>query len=131
MSVLMFLAIMTSRYAEEDFYKSLPQKLIIGLATLFISMASILISFGAAFTIVLRQKYSWAPFPVASFGLVSVLLFAFSEFPLFLEMVYFTDFISGWNNISCVGQCLLLVISWLSLVQLFFCSHNVMGIVVL
>ncbi|RZC71517.1 hypothetical protein C5167_034677 [Papaver somniferum] len=90
MSVLMFLAIMTSRYAEEDFYKSLPQKLIIGLATLFISMASILISFGAAFTIVLRQKYSWATFPVASFGLVSVLLFAFLEFPLFLEMVYFT-----------------------------------------
>ncbi|KAI3901867.1 hypothetical protein MKW92_035319 [Papaver armeniacum] len=89
-SVLMFLAIMTSRYAEEDFYKSLPQKLIIGLATLFISMASILISFGAAFTIVLRNKYSWAPFPVASFGLVSVLLFAFLEFPLFLEMVYFT-----------------------------------------
>ncbi|KAI3900542.1 hypothetical protein MKW92_046437 [Papaver armeniacum] len=89
-SVLMFLAIMTSRYAEEDFYKSLPQKLIIGLATLFISMASILISFGAAFTIVLRNKYSWAPIPVASFGLVSVLLFAFLEFPLFLEMVYFT-----------------------------------------
>ncbi|KAI3909174.1 hypothetical protein MKW98_012911 [Papaver atlanticum] len=89
-SVLMFLAIMTSRYAEEDFYKSLPQKLIIGLATLFISMASILISFGAAFTIVLRHKYSWAPIPVASFGLVSVLLFAFLEFPLFLEMVYFT-----------------------------------------
>ncbi|KAI3836075.1 hypothetical protein MKW98_016379 [Papaver atlanticum] len=97
-SDLMFLAIMTSRYAEEDFYKSLPQKLIIGLATLFISMASILISFGAAFTIVLRDKYSWAPIPVASFGLVSVLLFAFLEFPLFLQMVYFTYFPSIFGN---------------------------------
>ncbi|RZC84815.1 hypothetical protein C5167_047599 [Papaver somniferum] len=37
-SVLIFLAIYTSRFAELDFLKSLPQKLIIGLATLFISM---------------------------------------------------------------------------------------------
>ncbi|KAI3913877.1 hypothetical protein MKW92_051662 [Papaver armeniacum] len=97
-SVLMFLAIMTSRYAEEDFYKSLPQKLILGLATLFISMASILVAFGAAFTIVLREKYSWAPIPIASFGLVSVLLFAFLEFPLFAEMVMSTYYPSVFRN---------------------------------
>lgn len=36
-SVLMFFAIYTSRYAEEEFYKSLPRKVIIGLGTLFIS----------------------------------------------------------------------------------------------
>ncbi|KAI3839800.1 hypothetical protein MKW98_010105 [Papaver atlanticum] len=41
-SVLVFLAIYTSRYAEIDFLESLPQKLIIGLATLFISMAAIM-----------------------------------------------------------------------------------------
>ncbi|KAI3836074.1 hypothetical protein MKW98_016378 [Papaver atlanticum] len=86
-SVLMFLAIMTSRYAEVDFYKSLPQKLILSLLTLFISMASILISAGAAFTLLLRKKYRWAPIPVAAFGLISILLFALLEFPLFAEMV--------------------------------------------
>ncbi|KAI3864290.1 hypothetical protein MKX03_006123 [Papaver bracteatum] len=89
-SVLMFLAIMTSRYAEEDFYKSLPQKLIIGLATLFISMGSLFISFGAAFAIALCSKYEWAPFLVLSFGLISMLLFAFLEFPLFSEFVMST-----------------------------------------
>ncbi|EXB44300.1 Ankyrin repeat-containing protein [Morus notabilis] len=35
-SVLMFLGILTSRYAEEDFLKSLPTKMIIGLSTLFL-----------------------------------------------------------------------------------------------
>ncbi|KAI3864261.1 hypothetical protein MKX03_006094 [Papaver bracteatum] len=97
-SVLMFLAIMTSRYAEEDFYKSLPQKLIIGLATLFISMASIFISFGAAFTIVLKSKHKWAPIPVASFGLISIILFAFLEFPLFAKMVMSTYYPSVFRN---------------------------------
>ncbi|KAI3903409.1 hypothetical protein MKW98_032063 [Papaver atlanticum] len=89
-SVIMFLAIMSSRYAEEDFLKSLPQKLIIGLANLFISMASILVAFGAAFTLVLRNRYSWAPIPIAVFGFISVLSFASLEFPLFLEMVRLT-----------------------------------------
>ncbi|KAI3862977.1 hypothetical protein MKX03_005360 [Papaver bracteatum] len=97
-SVLMFLAIMTSRYAEDDFCKSLPQKLIVGLATLFISMASILVSFGAAFTIVLRNKYWWAPIPVASFGIVSVLIFASLEFPLFSEMVMSTYYPSVFRK---------------------------------
>lgn len=34
-SILMFLSILTSRYAEEDFSRLLPQRLIVGLATLF------------------------------------------------------------------------------------------------
>ncbi|BBN67355.1 Ankyrin repeat family protein [Prunus dulcis] len=42
-SVLMFLGILTSRYAEDDFLKSLPTKMIIGLSTLFISIATMMI----------------------------------------------------------------------------------------
>ncbi|XP_026448997.1 ankyrin repeat-containing protein NPR4-like isoform X1 [Papaver somniferum] len=89
-SVVMFLAIMTSRYAEQDFLKSLPKKLIIGLATLFISMASILVGFGAAFTLILTDRYSWAPIPIACFGFISVLLFFLLEFPLFVELMRVT-----------------------------------------
>ena len=44
-SVLMFLGILTSRYAEEDFLESLPRKLIIGLSTLFLSIASMMVAF--------------------------------------------------------------------------------------
>ncbi|KAI3954663.1 hypothetical protein MKW98_019794 [Papaver atlanticum] len=86
-SVLMFLAVFTSRYSEEDFLKSLPQKLIIGLATLFISMASILVSFGAAFNIILGQRFHWTSISVSLFSCVPVLLFGFLQFPLFFEMV--------------------------------------------
>ena len=46
-SVLMFLGILTSRYAEDDFLTSLPTKLIIGLFTLFFSIATMTIAFCA------------------------------------------------------------------------------------
>ncbi|RZC48268.1 hypothetical protein C5167_041223 [Papaver somniferum] len=86
-SVLMFLAVFTSRYSEEDFLKALPQKLIIGLATLFLSMASILVSFGAAFILILGQRFHWASIAISLLSCVPVLLFGFLQFPLFVEMV--------------------------------------------
>ncbi|KAI3939775.1 hypothetical protein MKW92_012561 [Papaver armeniacum] len=86
-SVLMFLAIYTSRYAEEDFLKSLPQKLIIGLATLFISMATILIAFGVSLFMALRDRYAWSIIPIVLFSCVPVTLFAWAQLPLFVEMV--------------------------------------------
>ncbi|XP_026431419.1 ankyrin repeat-containing protein NPR4-like isoform X3 [Papaver somniferum] len=93
-SVLMFLAIYTSRYAEVDFLKSLPQKLIAGLVTLFISMATILVAFGASMYIVLGERYSWAAIPIAVFSCVPMTLFASLQLPLFFEMVRFTY----WNS---------------------------------
>ncbi|KAI3966838.1 hypothetical protein MKW92_011550 [Papaver armeniacum] len=89
-SVLMFLAIYTSRYSEEDFLRSLPQKLIIGLATLFISMASILVAFCASLFILVGGRYAWAVIPIALFGSGPVSLFAWLQLPLFYEMVHST-----------------------------------------
>ncbi|RZC90076.1 hypothetical protein C5167_044706 [Papaver somniferum] len=89
-SVLMFLAVYTSRYAEEDFLRSLPQKMIIGLATLFISMATILVAFGASLFLVLGDKFTWAPIPIAVFGCIPVTLFVKLQLPLFVEMVHST-----------------------------------------
>ncbi|KAI3867699.1 hypothetical protein MKX03_012572 [Papaver bracteatum] len=93
-SVLMFLAIYTSRYAEVDFLKSLPQKLIAGLVTLFISMLTILVAFGASMYIVLGERYSWAAIPITVFSCVPMTLFASLQLPLFFEMVRFTY----WNR---------------------------------
>ncbi|KAI3836583.1 hypothetical protein MKW92_043273 [Papaver armeniacum] len=94
-SVLMFLAIYTSRHAEEDFYKSLPQKLIIGLATLFISMATILVAFGASLFLVLGNRFPWSPIPIALFSCIPLGLFAALQLPLFFEMVHSTY----WNSL--------------------------------
>ncbi|KAI3934711.1 hypothetical protein MKW98_027342 [Papaver atlanticum] len=86
-SVLMFLALYTSRYAEEEFHTSLPRKLVIGLGTLFISMATILVAFSASLSIVLEDRCVWAPIPMALFSCVPVLLFVLLQLPLFVEIV--------------------------------------------
>ncbi|KAI3955751.1 hypothetical protein MKW98_006111 [Papaver atlanticum] len=86
-SVLMFLSILTSRYAEVDFLVSLPRKLIIGLATLFFSLATIMVAFGAALSIVLGHRLAWVTIPVSLFACVPVSSFVFLQFPLFWEIV--------------------------------------------
>ncbi|GAY65179.1 hypothetical protein CUMW_239230 [Citrus unshiu] len=85
-SVLMFLGILTSRYAEDDFLVSLPRKLIIGLVALFFSIASMMVAFGATVHISLSHKWNLVIIPVALVGCVPVTLFAFLQFPLLLDM---------------------------------------------
>ncbi|RZC91379.1 hypothetical protein C5167_027444 [Papaver somniferum] len=82
-SVLMFLAICTSRYAEIDFLKSL----IFGLATLFISMVAILAAFGASLLIVVGSRFAQALIQITVFGCCPLALFAWFQLPLFVEMV--------------------------------------------
>ncbi|KAF3456060.1 hypothetical protein FNV43_RR00703 [Rhamnella rubrinervis] len=48
-SILMFLSILTSRYAEKDFLKSVPVKMLIGLTSLFVSIASMMVAFSTTF----------------------------------------------------------------------------------
>ncbi|KAI3884627.1 hypothetical protein MKW92_053874, partial [Papaver armeniacum] len=86
-SVLMFLSIYTSRYAEADFLKSLPNKLILGLTTLFISMASVLVAFGASLFTVLGERFTWVVIPIVVFSCVPVTLFGWLQLPLFFDMI--------------------------------------------
>ena len=80
-SVLMFLGILTSRYAEEDFLQSLPKKMIIGLSTLFFSIATMMIAFCSAMLVMLEEK-SWIFIPIVSLASIPVTLFVFMQFPL-------------------------------------------------
>ncbi|XP_042477778.1 ankyrin repeat-containing protein ITN1-like [Macadamia integrifolia] len=86
-SVLMFLSIYTSRYAEEDFLESLPKRLIIGLSTLFFSIATMMVTFCATLFLILNKQYSWVAIPITFLAGVPVTLFVFLQFPLFLDMV--------------------------------------------
>ncbi|GAY67727.1 hypothetical protein CUMW_258870 [Citrus unshiu] len=89
-SVLMFLGILSSRYAEDDFLVSLPRKLIIGLVALFFSIASMMVAFGATVHISLSHKWNLVIIPVALVGCVPITLFAFLQFPLLLDMCFST-----------------------------------------
>ncbi|KAL2494108.1 Ankyrin repeat family protein [Forsythia ovata] len=89
-SILMFLSILTSRYAEEDFLQSLPKRLIIGLTTLFFSIALMLIAFSASFFIVVGHHLAWIIVPVALTACIPVTLFAFLQFPLLADVLHST-----------------------------------------
>ncbi|KAI3733091.1 hypothetical protein L1987_64309 [Smallanthus sonchifolius] len=86
-SVLMFLGILTARYAEDDFLVSLPTKLIFGIACLFFSIITMMISFAAAMYLMLHKTLSWVSIPLIILSTFPVVLFSALQFPLLIEMV--------------------------------------------
>ncbi|KAF7820270.1 ankyrin repeat-containing protein NPR4-like isoform X1 [Senna tora] len=87
-SVLIFLGILTSRYAEEDFLKSLPTKLIIGLSTLFLSIATMIIAFSATILLMMQHRsHSWVYLPIIMLASVPITLFVLLQFPLLVRMI--------------------------------------------
>ncbi|KAL5754047.1 hypothetical protein ACOSP7_022267 [Xanthoceras sorbifolium] len=89
-SVLVFLGILTSRYAEKDFRRSLPTKLVIGLFTLFFSIVTMMAAFGSAISIILRERLDWVAIPIILLSAVPIGLFALFQFPLLIEVLICT-----------------------------------------
>ncbi|XP_073018469.1 uncharacterized protein [Primulina eburnea] len=89
-SVLMFLGILTARYAEKDFLKSLPTKLIAGLICLFFSLVTMMASFGSALYLILHKELAWVTVPIIVVSTVPIALFSSLQFPLLIEMIYRT-----------------------------------------
>ncbi|KAK1407913.1 hypothetical protein QVD17_39540 [Tagetes erecta] len=80
-SILMFLSILTSRYAERDFLESLPKKLMFGLATLFLSInVTMMVAFSASFFVLYDKKVEWVPITITSLAGMPVILFAILQF---------------------------------------------------
>ncbi|KAJ0787641.1 putative PGG domain-containing protein [Helianthus annuus] len=86
-SVLMFLGILTSRYAEADFLYALPKRLTIGLLSLFMSLAATMIAFSSALALVLEGKVTWIAAPLVIATSIPVCLFGLLQFPLLVELV--------------------------------------------
>ncbi|XP_076950683.1 uncharacterized protein LOC143623729 [Bidens hawaiensis] len=81
-SILMFLSILTSRYAERDFLQSLPKKLMLGLATLFLSITTMTIAFSVSFFVLYKNGLIWMPIVISLFAVMPVFLFAWLQYPL-------------------------------------------------
>ncbi|KAJ0617219.1 putative PGG domain-containing protein [Helianthus annuus] len=86
-SVLTFLGILTSRYAEADFLYALPKRLTIGLISLFISIAATMIAFSSALALMLKHKVTWIAAPLVIATSIPVCLFGLLQFPLLVELV--------------------------------------------
>ncbi|CAI9291945.1 unnamed protein product [Lactuca saligna] len=89
-SVLIFLSILTSRYAERDFLESLPKKLMLGLAALFLSIVTMMIAFGASFFVLYNKHLKWVPIVVAGLASIPVILFAILQFRLLGDVYHST-----------------------------------------
>ncbi|KAL2524780.1 Ankyrin repeat family protein [Abeliophyllum distichum] len=73
-SIIMFLSILTSRYAEDDFLFTLPAKLMFGLVSLFASIVFMVVTFSATFFVVYKEET--LPGLVAALALLTITLYA-------------------------------------------------------
>ncbi|KAL0551067.1 hypothetical protein IC582_010144 [Cucumis melo] len=89
-SLVMFLSILTSRFQAKDFGGNLPTKLLLGLSSLFVSIAAMLVSFCAGHYFVLSDKLQYAALPVYAVTCLPVTLFAIAQFPLYVDLVWAT-----------------------------------------
>ncbi|GJZ91979.1 ankyrin repeat-containing protein, partial [Tanacetum coccineum] len=85
-SLLVFLSILTSRYGQRDFLYSLPRKLMIGLVTLFISVAAMMVTFSASFFVLYHNKLKWVPILIATCAAMPVIGFAALQIPFLVDM---------------------------------------------
>ncbi|KAM0022157.1 putative ankyrin repeat-containing domain, PGG domain, ankyrin repeat-containing domain superfamily [Helianthus debilis subsp. tardiflorus] len=86
-SILIFLSILTSRYAESDFLDSLPEKLISGLLTLFLSIITMTVAFGVSFFILYNKGLLWMPVLICVFAVFPVLLYLWLQCGLFFDVI--------------------------------------------
>ncbi|XP_076895747.1 uncharacterized protein LOC143548472 [Bidens hawaiensis] len=86
-SLLLFLSILTARYAEEDFLYKLLNMLIFGLMMLFISVTSMLIAFSVTLYIMFEQQKSWMMFPIAALTCLPIASFVTLQLPLLVDLI--------------------------------------------
>ncbi|GKC37394.1 ankyrin repeat-containing domain, PGG domain protein [Tanacetum coccineum] len=86
-SLLMFLSILTARFAEQDFLFKLPTKLIIGLTMLFLSTTAMIIAFGATLFLVFGQRNLLMLIPIGALTCLPITSFVTLQCPLIIEMI--------------------------------------------
>lgn len=93
-SILMFLSILTSRFAEEDFLCALPGKLVFGLTTLFMSIGGMVAAFSATCFLVYESEISWLPIVIIASAGFPVVLFAWLHSQLWVDAIH-----SYWSGL--------------------------------
>ncbi|KAK0590481.1 hypothetical protein LWI29_027712 [Acer saccharum] len=86
-SILTFLSILTSRYAEEDFLWSLPTKLVLGISTLFISIATMMVVFCVTLFIMFNEGMKELAILATALASIPVFLFLWQQYRLLVDIV--------------------------------------------
>ncbi|XP_023745493.1 uncharacterized protein LOC111893656 isoform X5 [Lactuca sativa] len=92
-SILLVLSILGSDYSEHDFMISLPQQLMICLASLFISIATMILTFLINFLLLYQHYSRWIPVFISCFAAVTYMIFGSPKFPLLGRFLYGSRFL--------------------------------------
>ncbi|KAJ0908777.1 putative PGG domain, ankyrin repeat-containing domain superfamily [Helianthus annuus] len=85
-ALLVFLSILTARFAEKDFLVSLPRRLFIGLFTLLLSTTSMMIAFSATLFLIFCDKKLWMLIPISGLAFIPIASFVTLQFPLMVDL---------------------------------------------
>nr|XP_043639825.1 ankyrin repeat-containing protein NPR4-like [Erigeron canadensis] len=85
-ALLVFLSILTTRFAEIDFLVSLPRRLIIGLSALFISTASMMVAFSAILFLVFCDQRPWMLAPIGGLTCMPIAVMVTLQLPLLVDL---------------------------------------------
>ncbi|KAI9161925.1 hypothetical protein LWI28_022055 [Acer negundo] len=114
-AVVMFLSIVTSPFELDDFLVSLPRRLTLGFALLFMSVATTMLAFTSTIFLVIHldhHRRQWTMTLICSAAFLPVSVLALTHFPLFVS------FLKAWKNLFVVVWEALpcsIVLSWLKL----------------
>ncbi|XP_060667567.1 uncharacterized protein LOC132799523 [Ziziphus jujuba] len=86
-ALVMFLAIITSRFQENDFTRSLPLKLLLGLSSLFVSIGATLVCFCTGHFFMIGDRLKNAAYPVYALTCFPASIFAAFQFPLYIDLL--------------------------------------------
>ncbi|KAK1422507.1 hypothetical protein QVD17_25677 [Tagetes erecta] len=86
----MFLFILTSRFAEQDFLVALPTKLMNGLGALFLSITTMMVAFSAGFFVLYDKEFVWVPLVIIALASVPVILYGRYQFGLLVDVYHST-----------------------------------------
>ncbi|XP_028068432.1 ankyrin repeat-containing protein At5g02620-like isoform X2 [Camellia sinensis] len=86
-AVITFLSILTSSFQLKDFRRSLPQKLMLGLSLLILSVSMMMLAFAATVILLLHNKEQWTRIALYSVAFFPVCIFALSYLPLYIELM--------------------------------------------
>ena len=85
-SILTFLSILTSRYAERDFVAALPMKLMFGLVTLFLSIGTMMVTFSVSFFVLYHKEMKWIPIFISLFAITPAILYVALQYHLLIDV---------------------------------------------
>ncbi|MFS7966630.1 putative ankyrin repeat-containing domain, PGG domain, ankyrin repeat-containing domain superfamily [Helianthus anomalus] len=85
-ALLVFLSILTARFAEKDFLVSVPRRLFIGLFSLLLSTTTMMVAFSATLFLVFCDEKLWMLAPICGLAFIPIAFFVGLQFPLMVDL---------------------------------------------